>query len=50
MKKAYHFIKGIALKNKLQLINSQQPDKGSILDIGAELRFWRWQKRMVGKQ
>jgi hypothetical protein len=24
----------------LQLINSQQPDKGSILDIGAELRFF----------
>ncbi|WP_339919285.1 class I SAM-dependent methyltransferase [uncultured Flavobacterium sp.] len=33
--KAYHFIKGIALKNKLELINSQQPNKGSILDIGA---------------
>lgn len=33
--KAYHFIKGIALKNKLQLINSQQPKKGSVLDIGA---------------
>jgi predicted RNA methylase len=29
------FVKGIALKNKLQLINSQQPNKGSILDIGA---------------
>ena len=33
--KAYHFVKSIALKNKLQLINSQQPNKGSILDIGA---------------
>jgi 2-polyprenyl-3-methyl-5-hydroxy-6-metoxy-1,4-benzoquinol methylase len=33
--KAYHFIKGIALKKKVQLINSQQPNKGSILDIGA---------------
>jgi 2-polyprenyl-3-methyl-5-hydroxy-6-metoxy-1,4-benzoquinol methylase len=33
--KAYHFIKSIALKNKLQLINSQQPNKGRILDIGA---------------
>ncbi|MEZ7498426.1 class I SAM-dependent methyltransferase [Flavobacterium sp. Arc3] len=33
--KAYHFIKGIALKNKLALINSQQPNKGRILDIGA---------------
>ncbi|MEZ7506367.1 class I SAM-dependent methyltransferase [Flavobacterium sp. Arc2] len=33
--KAYHFIKGIALKNKLELINLQQPNKGSILDIGA---------------
>ncbi len=33
--KAYHFVKGIALKNKLNLINSLQLDKGSILDIGA---------------
>jgi 2-polyprenyl-3-methyl-5-hydroxy-6-metoxy-1,4-benzoquinol methylase len=33
--KAYHLVKSIALKNKLQLINSQQPNKGSILDIGA---------------
>jgi 2-polyprenyl-3-methyl-5-hydroxy-6-metoxy-1,4-benzoquinol methylase len=33
--KAYHFVKGIALKNKLELINSEQIDKGSILDIGA---------------
>lgn len=33
--KAYHFVKGIALKNKLNLINSLQPEKGSILDIGA---------------
>lgn len=33
--KAYHFVKGIALKNKLKLINSQQPGKGKILDIGA---------------
>lgn len=33
--KAYHFVKSIALKNKLNLINSLQPDKGSILDIGA---------------
>ncbi|WP_158728039.1 MULTISPECIES: bifunctional 2-polyprenyl-6-hydroxyphenol methylase/3-demethylubiquinol 3-O-methyltransferase UbiG [unclassified Flavobacterium] len=33
--KAYHFVKGIALKNKLDLINSFQPDKGRILDIGA---------------
>ena len=33
--KAYHFIKGIALKNKLNLINSLQPNKGRILDIGA---------------
>jgi 2-polyprenyl-3-methyl-5-hydroxy-6-metoxy-1,4-benzoquinol methylase len=32
--KAYHFIKGIALKNKLKLINSKSP-KGKILDIGA---------------
>ncbi|MFE3872354.1 class I SAM-dependent methyltransferase [Flavobacterium sp. ZS1P70] len=33
--KAYHFVKNIALKNKLDLINSLQPDKGRILDIGA---------------
>lgn len=33
--KAYHFVKGIALKNKLNLINAQQPAKGKILDIGA---------------
>lgn len=33
--KAYHFVKGIALKNKLNLINSQQTQKGRILDIGA---------------
>ncbi len=33
--KAYHFVKSIALKNKLNLINSVQPSKGLILDIGA---------------
>ncbi len=33
--KAYHFVKSIALKNKLRLINSLQPSKGRILDIGA---------------
>jgi 2-polyprenyl-3-methyl-5-hydroxy-6-metoxy-1,4-benzoquinol methylase len=33
--KAYHFVKGIALKNKLNLINSQQTAKGRLLDIGA---------------
>ncbi|WPO80073.1 class I SAM-dependent methyltransferase [Flavobacterium sp. KACC 22761] len=33
--KAYHFVKGIALKNKLNLINSEQSPKGKILDIGA---------------
>ncbi len=33
--KLYHFIKGIALKNKLNLINFLQPQKGRILDIGA---------------
>jgi 2-polyprenyl-3-methyl-5-hydroxy-6-metoxy-1,4-benzoquinol methylase len=33
--KLYHFIKSIALKNKLNLINSLQPNKGKILDIGA---------------
>ena len=33
--KAYHIVKNIALKNKLNLINSLQPNKGLILDIGA---------------
>ena len=33
--KAYHFVKNIALKNKLNLINSLQPAKGRIMDIGA---------------
>jgi 2-polyprenyl-3-methyl-5-hydroxy-6-metoxy-1,4-benzoquinol methylase len=33
--KLYHFIKSIALKNKLNLINALQPNKGRILDIGA---------------
>ncbi len=33
--KLYHFIKSIALKDKLNLINSLQPHKGQILDIGA---------------
>jgi 2-polyprenyl-3-methyl-5-hydroxy-6-metoxy-1,4-benzoquinol methylase len=33
--KLYHFVKCIALKNKLNLINSLQPNKGIILDIGA---------------
>ncbi|BDU24124.1 class I SAM-dependent methyltransferase [Flavobacterium sp. GSB-24] len=33
--KAYHFIKNIALQNKLNLINSEQPKKGKLLDIGA---------------
>jgi len=33
--KLYHFIKNIALKNKLNLINSLQPNKGRLLDIGA---------------
>lgn len=33
--KAYHFIKGIALKKKVSLINELQPNKGILLDIGA---------------
>ena len=33
--KAYHIVKNIALKNKLNLINSENPQKGKILDIGA---------------
>jgi 2-polyprenyl-3-methyl-5-hydroxy-6-metoxy-1,4-benzoquinol methylase len=32
--KMYHFIKNIALKNKIKLINAQSP-KGKLLDIGA---------------
>jgi 2-polyprenyl-3-methyl-5-hydroxy-6-metoxy-1,4-benzoquinol methylase len=33
--KAYHFVKGIALKNKTNLINARQKSKGALLDIGA---------------
>ncbi|RTY95877.1 class I SAM-dependent methyltransferase [Flavobacterium sp. GT3R68] len=33
--KAYHFVKDIALKNKLDLINDLHTEKGSLLDIGA---------------
>src|SRR6187402_1987995 len=33
--KMYHFIKNIALKQKLNLIDSLQKQKGSLLDIGA---------------
>lgn len=33
--KAYHFVKGIALKNKLNLINNCRSTKGNLLDIGA---------------
>jgi 2-polyprenyl-3-methyl-5-hydroxy-6-metoxy-1,4-benzoquinol methylase len=33
--KAYHFVKGIALKNKLNLINNCSSSKGNLLDIGA---------------
>lgn len=33
--KVYHFIKNIALKNKLSLINDLQKSKGNLLDIGA---------------
>lgn len=33
--KAYHFIKNIALKNKVSLINNLQDKKGALLDIGA---------------
>jgi 2-polyprenyl-3-methyl-5-hydroxy-6-metoxy-1,4-benzoquinol methylase len=33
--KAYHFVKGIALKNKLNLINNCSSLKGNLLDIGA---------------
>lgn len=33
--KGYQLVKNIALKNKLNLINSQSPSKGKILDIGT---------------
>lgn len=33
--KIYQIVKNIALKNKLQLINALQPQKGKLLDIGA---------------
>ena len=33
--KAYQFVKNIALKNKLNLINDLSPTKGKLLDIGA---------------
>ena len=33
--KAYHFVKGIALNNKLNLINNCSSSKGNLLDIGA---------------
>lgn len=33
--KAYQFVKNIALKNKLKLINSLQSQKGELLDIGT---------------
>jgi len=33
--KAYHFVKDIALKNKLSLINDLNKSTGSLLDIGA---------------
>jgi hypothetical protein len=47
--KAYHFIKGTKKISCSWSIHNS-PDKG-ILDIGAGTEiFWRWQKRMVGKQ
>ena len=33
--KVYQYIKNIALKNKLELINNLNPQKGKLLDIGA---------------
>ena len=33
--KVYQYIKNIALKNKLDLINGLHPEKGNLLDIGA---------------
>ena len=48
--KAYHFVKGIALKNKLNLINSFQPNKGRILDIGAGTGDFLWTAQENGWQ
>ena len=33
--KMYHFVKSKAIKNKVELINKWQPQKGTLLDIGA---------------
>ncbi len=33
--RAYHFVKGIALKQKVKRIEQAQPQKGKLLDIGA---------------
>jgi hypothetical protein len=47
--KLYHFIKGIALKNKLHLIHSLS-SKGTLLDIGAGTgEFLLICKKMDGK-
>ena len=48
--KAYHFVKGIALKNKLNLINNCSSSKGNLLDIGAGTGDYLPQNKMGGRQ
>lgn len=38
----YHFIKRKAIRDKVKLINSYQPVKGRILDIGAGTGDFLW--------
>ena len=46
--KTYHFIKSIALRNKLNLINSWSPQKGTLLDIGAGTGDFLWVAKQDG--
>ena len=46
--KAYHFVKSIALRNKLNLINSWSPQKGTLLDIGAGTGDFLWVAKQDG--
>ena len=47
----YQFVKKIAIGQKITLINSLHPNKGNMLDIGAELAILHLQPyKMVGLQ
>jgi len=46
--KAYHFVKSIALRSKLNLINSWSPEKGTLLDIGAGTGDFLWVAKQDG--